>query len=144
MAVFRAKMRSIGGSPAELSFMAASTWDPYLGPRPTKPLPAGEVLDGVISTGNDDDQYKTCWGLIKERTECLIWDGKTEHRQLGCFHGALERRNVQEMRQNRGHSLGEKRRKRSHLQLSRWRIGLEQKFPCRWCWVPSPLPKGPN
>ena len=68
-------------------------------------------------------------------------DSITEHRQLDWFHRALEQRNVHEMRQNRGLLARRKRNKHAHLQLSRWRIGLEQTSPH---WVPSPLPKGPS
>ena len=43
-------MRSMGGSPADV-FRAPSTCDPNLGPRPTNPVPSGELVEGVVSTG---------------------------------------------------------------------------------------------
>ena len=60
MDVFWLKMRSMGGSPAEV-FRAPSTSDPNLGPRPIKPWPSGEELDAVISTGKGrrSIQYRT-------------------------------------------------------------------------------------
>ena len=44
------KMRSMGGSPEEF-LRVFSTLDPLLGPRPINPMPSGESLEGVTSTG---------------------------------------------------------------------------------------------
>jgi hypothetical protein len=68
-------------------------------------VPSGESEEAVISTAKtkrNDDQYKRRQEEHKNRTECLIFNGKPEHGHICGFHGALQRESVREMRQNRG------------------------------------------